>query len=182
MTGFDRDPESGSGDDGNVEPDAGSDWTSVSENFTVLGRMVQQRFAVSPAPAAGSEADEPARSDPLRSLGEAMSRLGEQITATAQDPDVRQQARKAADSFTSALSTTFGSAADELSSMVRGRRSPRPDEEAWMRASDGSDGQGPPPPSPSTAKDEVTPGQLEPPADHEGGAGEPGPRNPTDGN
>lgn len=113
-----------------------SDWNDVADNFARLGRLLQERFAVTqpaePRPADGTQEGP----DALRSLGDAMTRLGEQISATAQDPEVRIQARRAADSFTSALGSTFGTAADEIGGMMRGYRPARPDEEPWMQASD----------------------------------------------
>jgi hypothetical protein len=119
------------------------DWQEVSDNFSRLGRMLQDRF-VAGGPAQGAEGDV---RDAMRSLGDALNRWGEQVSAAASDPELRDQAGRAARAFSTAVGSAFGSMADELSSMMRGQRRPRPDEEPWLTATDdlgkgGQSGQG----------------------------------------
>ena len=108
------------------------DWQEVSDSFSRLGRMLQDRFTTG----GGVRNAEGEVKDAMRSLGEAFNRWGEQVSAAASDPELRDQASRAARAFSTAVGNAFGSVADELSSMMKGQRRARPDEEAWLATTD----------------------------------------------
>ena len=104
-----------------------ANWDQVGEDFKVLGRQVKQHYEQRPRAEAGAGASKEGAADQtapsadrrkvddalqklVDSLEQAFSALGEAV----RDPQVGEQAKKAAGSLSEALTATFAEASERF--------------------------------------------------------------------
>jgi hypothetical protein len=99
-------------------------WDKVGEDFRVLGRQVKQHYDQRPRPGSdlqeapeGQEAPAADRrkvDDALEKLRDSLEQAFSALGDAVRDPQVGEQAKKAAGSLNDALTATFAEASDRL--------------------------------------------------------------------
>jgi hypothetical protein len=110
-------------------------WNRVSEQFSSLADRVKQHYQSRPSeePAAAQEPAEGAVDnvrDALRTLGDAADRLASTVGDAVRDPDVKSDAKRAANSLVDAVGLTLSQLGGEIRNRTDRARGGR-DEDPW---------------------------------------------------
>ncbi len=99
-------------------------WDKVGEDFRVLGRQVKQHYDQRPRPGSDVQeaqegqgapaADRRKVDDALEKLRDSLEQAFSALGDAVRDPQVGEQARKAAGSLNDALTTTFAEASERF--------------------------------------------------------------------
>jgi hypothetical protein len=116
-------------------------WNDVAEGFSLLGRMMKERYHGASGDEPGDDVMEGGASDAGAALRDAFDRLvaagrelGDRAADVARDDDVRAQAKRAATSLNEALSATVDLIGEEVGGLFR--RSKGDDSSAEIPASE----------------------------------------------
>jgi hypothetical protein len=99
-------------------------WDQVGRDLSELGRRVRQHYQQKPAPEQPAPADRRKVDAALRELTDSLDRAFTALGDAVRDPEFGTQTKKAADSLSDALSTTFAEVSERLRSKPGGGQRP----------------------------------------------------------
>lgn len=95
---------------------ADESWAEVGEHFSRLGKTFRRHYADQEgAEEAGADIK-----DAFKGLAEAAERVATTVGEAFKDPEVKVEAKEAANSIVAAIGTTFGEVSDELKRVLSG--------------------------------------------------------------
>ncbi len=104
-------------------------WTDVGDGFSVLGRLIKDRYQGAPADeSAGASSASGALRDAIDKLVAAGREFGDRATDVARDDDVKEQAKRAADALNDALSATVDMIGKEVGDLFKRPKQDEPSE------------------------------------------------------